>query len=706
MNFDELAAASILLEPHNKPELQRMLLTITVFSQKETVPVKARELALEIKGVLEKLASGLLEDFETKMLAVGRGLASIKEMMENPGNTPVLTGPVAPMASEKIVKPATAAAPPLIDLEVLTEFLNEAQDHFQVVEANLLSLENNPEDMELINGVFRAFHSTKSMAGFIGLTEAAELAHKAERFICHARNRELKLVGNYADLALEASDALKAMISMMKDYQDGPLPLPPENLGEVLQKLDALENELTGGAPVTPEKKVCAPVEIIRPPVELCPLPVAETSEKTVAEAADFSKNKNDAKQADATVRISTRRLDKLIDMVGELVITNSMVVQNEYVQSETDAQLTGNVMQLDKIARELQDLGVSMRMIPLKSTFQKVERLVRDLSRKIGKPVNFKVEGEDTEIDRGLVESLSDPLVHMVRNAVDHGLETPAERIAKGKSPEGQLLLRAYHRAGNVILELKDDGRGLDREKIIAKALKNGLISDGAGLEEKEVFDFIFKPGFSTAEKVTEVSGRGVGMDVVRRSIESMNGKVEVSSWKDQGTLFSLRIPLTLAIIDGLLIKVAQHEYLVSTLAVKAALRPEENQVVTLKGQGEMLRFRDTFLPVFRLHQLFQLPAARQEPTEAMLLVVEHENEMCALMADDLLGQQQVVIKSMGMDMKKMEYISGAAILGDGRIRLIIDVAGIMNLACTQPYKEQGFQVIRPCTPADLVAC
>jgi two-component system chemotaxis sensor kinase CheA len=700
MNFDEMAAASILLGPENKPELLKMLEEIAAYGRLPTISPEARALAGEIARGLGILLSGGLDGFEVKMLEIGHQLAALKELPESSGNgAPAGTPPPAAPAAKK-------NAQPLIDMEVLSEFLNEAQDHFQVVEANLLSLENNPDDLELINGVFRAFHSTKSMAGFIGLTEAAELAHKAERFICHARNREIKLVGEYADLALEASDTLKGIIAQMKNYQEGALPRPPENLKDVLRKLEETERRLTPGSQETEAPRAetpAVPAQVIPQAAELG----TGAGEVEKADLAKFeaSKVKNEAKVADTTIRISTQRLDRLIDMVGELVITNSMVVQNEYVQSETDPQLTGNVMQLDKIARELQDLGVSMRMVPLKPTFQKVERLVRDLSRKIGKSVVFKVEGEDTEIDRGLVESLSDPLVHMVRNSMDHGLEGSEERLAQGKSREGQLLLRAFHRAGNVVIELKDDGRGLDTQKILTKAVKQGLLKEGVVPEEKEIFDFIFKPGFSTAEKVTDVSGRGVGMDVVRRSIESMNGKVEVSSWKGEGTLFSLRIPLTLAIIDGLLIKVADHEYLIPTLTVKAALRPEENQVVTIKGQGEMLCFRDTYVPLFRLYELFQLPGAKLLPTEAMILVVEHENEMCAIMADDLLGQQQVVIKAMGMAIKRMEYISGAAILGDGCIRLIIDVAGLMNLACTQNYKTWTGQE-RPRVPKELAAC
>jgi two-component system chemotaxis sensor kinase CheA len=368
--------------------------------------------------------------------------------------------------------------------------------------------------------------------------------------------------------------------------------------------------------------------------------------------------------------------------MVGELVIINAMIAQDKSIPADDGQGFTRNISQLGKITRELQDLSISMRMVPLKGLFSKMTRLVRDLSRKSGKQVRFLREGEDTEIDRNMVESLSDPLIHMIRNGVDHGLEKPETRRSQGKPDEGTLLLRAYHAAGNVVIELQDDGRGLDRDKILAKAVENGLVEGDKELPDGEVFKLIFAPGFSTADQVTQISGRGVGMDVVKRNIEAMRGRVEVSSTKGEGSLFTIRIPLTLAIIDGMLLKVGREHYLVPTLNVNQAYRPEPDAVSTVQGKGEMVMLRGTLIPLFRLHRIFEVTGAIEDVTEAIVIVVENEGEKCAVLVDQLLGQQQVVIKSLGKGLGEVEGLSGAAILGDGRVGLILDVAGMIRIA------------------------
>ncbi|MBU0754250.1 MAG: chemotaxis protein CheA, partial [Planctomycetes bacterium] len=387
----------------------------------------------------------------------------------------------------------------------------------------------------------------------------------------------------------------------------------------------------------------------------------------------------------DETARVSTRRLDDLINMVGELVIANAMISQNSVILNDKDRSLQMNVAQISKIVRDLQDLSISMRMVPLKGVFQKMLRLVRDLARKSNKNVQFVIEGEDTEIDRTMVESLNDPLVHMIRNAMDHGIESREVRRDAGKPEKGTLRLRAYHAAGNVVIELEDDGKGLDLDKILAKAKKKGLVEPDKDLPDNEVFMLIFSAGLSTADKITDISGRGVGMDVVKKNIESMRGRVEVMSAKGEGSKFTIRIPLTLAIIDSMLVKVGNENFLIPTLNVSHVFRPEATAISSVQGKGEMFSHRGSFIPLYRLHEVFDVPEAKTEPTECIIIVVvDSDGEEYGLLLDELVGKQQVVIKSLNKGLGELDGISGAAILGDGKVGLILDINGVTQVAKT----------------------
>jgi two-component system chemotaxis sensor kinase CheA len=323
--------------------------------------------------------------------------------------------------------------------------------------------------------------------------------------------------------------------------------------------------------------------------------------------------------------------------------------------------------------------------MVPLKPTFQKMNRLVRDLAAKAGKRVRLVTFGEDTEIDRNMVDILRDPLVHMIRNAVDHGIEAPEERRQAGKGEEGVVTLSAYHSGGNVVVELRDDGRGLNRQRIIEKAIAQGLIESAAGMSEQDIYNLIFRAGFSTAAQVTEVSGRGVGMDVVRRNIEALRGRIETSSEPGQGSCFKLILPLTMAITDGMLVQAGNERYIIPTVSIVKSFRPESHQLSTIAGRGEMVMLRGELLPLFRLHRLLDIPEAKQDPTEALLVIIAAGDYRYGLMVDELLGQQQVVAKSLGKGLGKVLGISGAAILGDGRVGLILDAAELHQLARRQ---------------------
>lgn len=383
------------------------------------------------------------------------------------------------------------------------------------------------------------------------------------------------------------------------------------------------------------------------------------------------------------TLKVDAERLDKLVDTIGELVIAESMVSQSKELKSVASPQLSSQVGHLDKITRELQEMGMSLRMVPVRSTFQKMARLVRDLSRKSGKPIEFSMSGEDTELDKTVVEKMGDPLVHMIRNAIDHGIEpTSEERIKAGKPPAGRVNLRAYHKGGSIYIEVEDDGRGLDREVILTKALEKGLVKETEQLTEREVFSLILQPGFSTAQKVTDVSGRGVGMDVVKKNIDALRGQIEISSEKGQGALFILRLPLTLAIIDGMVLRLGSERFIIPTLSVVRSVKPDRDDLTTVLAKGEMINVQGDLIPLYRLAKLFSIDEAVQEPTAGLVVVVEDNNRQVGLLTDELLGQQQIVIKSLGEMMSNIVGISGGAIMPDGSVGLILDVGGIVKLA------------------------
>ena len=592
------------------------------------------------------------------------------------------------------------------DLELLGEFITECVDHISGGEAALLDLESNPDDNEQINTVFRAFHTIKGTSGFLGLDQVQKLSHLAENLLDRAREGQIKIVGGYADLALKSCDALRTMIEGLEGLKPGAQLVIPDYYSELLIELSNPEDVGIGEEASVEEmrlgdilvgKNFAKRSEVEKAAKEQGGRRIGEVliekkavTPSDVAEAIRTQK-KISGRTTEATIRVGTGRLDSLINMVGELVIAQSMVAEDSEVIKGSAPRLAKNVSHAGKIIRELQDLTMALRMVPLKGTFQKMARLVRDLARKAGKSVQFITEGEETEIDRNMVEVLNDPLTHMMRNAVDHGVETNEQRAAAGKDPTGTVRLRAYHSAGNIVIELEDNGKGLDREKILAKALDRGLVETDRKLSDSEAFGLIFQPGFSTAEKVTNVSGRGVGMDVVKKGIDSLRGRIEVTSKEGEGSTFTMHVPLTMAITDAMLVRVSNQRYLLPIVSIEQSFRPEPNAVSTVTGRGEMVVFRGDLLPVFRLHKLFKVSGAATNPHEALLIIIEGEGKRCALMVDELLGQQQVVIKSLGKSMGQIRGVAGGAILGDGQIGLILDAAGLVGLAGGEGRNARG---------------
>lgn len=561
--------------------------------------------------------------------------------------------------------------PPDADIELLSEWVVETLEYLDAAEGALLALETEPTDAESINVVFRAFHTIKGTAAFLGLDKIVDLAHHAESLLSRVRDGEVSFTADYADLSLRAADLLRDMVHGVQTAMQGGALIVPAGYAEIMGQLRARDD---GDEPVPDDQPVPQPVVAT---------PSTNDSEPERSprqpDSNGAARRSSGAEPADSTVRVRTDRLDRLLDLVGELVVAQSMIAADETLTSGKHHQLEGKVEQASKLVRELQDLSTAMRMVPLQGTFRRLTRLVRDLSRATSKRVELIMEGEETEIDRNMVDIIADPLVHMVRNAIDHGIETPAERRAAGKAETGIVRLAAYHQGGNVVVELSDDGRGLDRDAITARAVSRGLIEKGAELSDSEIYSLIFAPGFSTAERVTDVSGRGVGMDVVRRNIESLQGRVDVSSEPGLGSTFTFRLPLTLAITEGMLVRVGRERYIVPTGHIYRSFRPQAELLSTVIGKGEVVLHHGQVIPLVRLHRLFDIADAEEDPTQATLMLVGDGTRRGALMVDEILGQQQFVAKPLGEGLGTIAGLAGGAILGDGRVGLIIDVTSLL---------------------------
>jgi two-component system chemotaxis sensor kinase CheA len=387
-----------------------------------------------------------------------------------------------------------------------------------------------------------------------------------------------------------------------------------------------------------------------------------------------------------STVRVSTHKLDALVDMVGELVIAQAILAEDPALARCGDDRLTRQLAQVRRITGDIQRDAMSMRMVPIRPTFEKMVRLVRDLSKKFDKPAHVSVSGGDTELDRKLVEQLTDPLMHMVRNTIDHGIEPAAARAASGKPAVAEIRLTAFHRGGGVVVEIADDGSGLDTARIHERAIAQGLAAPGAPMTPAEIHHLIFRPGFSTAVHVTELSGRGVGMDVVRRNIEALRGRIDIHTERGRGTTFSLSLPLTLAIVDGLVLGVGGDRFVIPTPAVQESLKPRPEHVHTTHGRPCMVQVRERLIPLLHLGEVFGIAGARTRISDGTVVIAEDNGRPVALVVDELLGKREVVIKSLGEMFRGVDGIAGGAILGDGRIGLILDTGALLSLASRAP--------------------
>ena len=640
--------------------------TETLSPLRESIEALALEVALRDLGCAEQR-----EQLEPALTRVRRhaesaGMIAIAEAASAQATTEAAWRDLVSHMQLLVAAPEAPAAgngpaPPALnqDPELIADFIMESREHLSGVETQLLALERDPGNQEAINATFRGFHTIKGLAGFLDFPAIQQFAHEVETLLDLARNRKLTVDSQVIDIVLQSADHLKQCLYGIETGRPS-----------------------TSGSPSTPG------AEQLIARIQAATTGVSDATDGLVELAAAVSQAPASPSTAAGpetantprSVKVDTAKLDSLVDMVGELVIAQSMIRHDPEMASPHGARLTRNLAQLTRITSDVQRVAMSMRMHPVGQLFQRMARLVRDLSRKSAKQVHLELSGEETELDRNMVEELADPLMHMVRNAVDHGAEPPEERRAAGKDPTARLELKAFHQGGFINIAISDDGRGLLRDKILRKARERGMVQGGDQLTDQEVFGFILEPGFSTAEQVTDVSGRGVGMDVVRRQISKLRGRIDIASIPGHGATFTLKLPLTLAIIEGLVTGVGDQRYIIPIFAVKEMFRPAPESLSSVPDGGEMVLVRGSLLPILRLHARFGIEPRSTDAAQGVLVVVETSQRNYCVLVDHLIGKQEVVIKSLGETFRNVPGIAGGSILGDGRVGLILDVEALFG--------------------------
>lgn len=696
-NYHELietfAAQVVVAEAGDIPSLGELLKIIDAIVKTEIYGTKeigeclrtqVEKLILEEETDVSPLEEGveILRELEKAFASQdGSGKADLDSLMSRIN----CTLKKLPEEKESESKPLSASE----DISLYIEFAHESLENLEKAEVDLIELEENPDNASLINSVFRAFHTIKGVSGFLELDSINHLAHKTETLLDSIRQKEIDPTSEVTDVILRAVDLMKKMINDISSSAetDGVISKKEweiETFIETIENISDDQKDLPIGELLVKNKAVKR--EDIERGLERQKLEPSKKIgeillEENSASRKDIHKaliKQSNARKNSYAVKVDTEKLDALVDLTGELVIAQS-ILKELSKGKDLDNRFLQSLGQMNQIISSVQKISMSMRMVPIGNTFQKMIRVVRDVSSNLGKKVELSMEGKDTEIDRNMVDALYEPLVHMVRNSVDHGIETPGQRKEKGKDPVGKIILSSFHKAGNIVIEIIDDGKGLDKDFLYEKAVKKGIISESEKLSEKEIFNLIFHPGFSTAENVTDVSGRGVGMDVVKEAIENLKGHLDINSVKGDGTKFTIRLPLTMAIIDGMLIRVGNEKYIVPTMSIIEAVPFDEKKYFTVEKKGEMIRARNELIPLVRLNTICD--ASYDEKNENLLvLIVENKGEKCGLLLDELLGKDEFVIKNLGNLFKDTKIFSGGAILGDGRVGLIIDIAGLFE--------------------------
>ncbi|QXD16055.1 chemotaxis protein CheA [Rhodocaloribacter litoris] len=557
--------------------------------------------------------------------------------------------------------------------EIVESFIVETREVFDELDNDLLELEHNAHDQALIDKIFRAVHTVKGTSGFLSLEQMSVLAHHFEDVLNRLRRGERALAPGMMDVLFAAFDQMKVLLHQVEEQH-----LVELDLSGLIAQLQAISNG-TFGQDSTP-----APAMNDRPTEAKPTAPPAATQ----PEAAPAAGERRTTRSSTETIRVEVRRLDNLMDLVGELVLGRNRLLQLVSDLDETEEylellrELVETSSQLDFITTELQTAVMHTRMVQIGRVFNKFPRVVRDLAREFHKEIDLVIEGQETEVDKSLIEEISDPLVHLIRNASDHGIETPEERRSKGKPVRGTIRLTAAHEGNHIVIRVEDDGAGIDPEKIKQHAIKKGLITpkEAAEMKDQNAFELIFTPGFSTAKQVSQVSGRGVGMDVVKTNIARLNGTIHIDSTLGRGTCFTLKLPLTLAIIQSLLVRLNEETFAIPLHAVIEVVGLREGDVQTIRGR-EVIRLREQVLPLVRIGDTLGVPGAHRHARRSYAVIVGIAHHRLGLIVDDLVGQKEIVIKPLGTFLKKTRGIAGSTILGDGRVIMILDVAEIVRI-------------------------
>jgi two-component system chemotaxis sensor kinase CheA len=625
-------------------------------------------------GMADK-AKGLIETF-SKIMS-GEALPPAAESPKEDVSETVEPVEEAQGASPQIdlVEPDNLSNPKVVEF-----FLQEGNELIQDIEQELLSWIKAPDDKELLNRLFGHIHSFKGNCGFMNLADPERLSHSMETLLDEVINGLEVDRTEVADLLLTHISAFREMLDDVAQGGGGEIEKLDERITSITAFVSDGSDEEQKEGPDTPKRKL-GEILVEEGYVSPAELETALTTQKT---------KKPLPKKQD--IRVNLEKLDSLIELIGELVIAENMLINNPDLEGLELENFSRAGQHMNKLVNELQEMATAIRLIPVAGVFSRMNRLVHDLSRKSNKKIDLIISGESTEVDKSVIENVVDPLTHLIRNAVDHGLEFPDERVAAGKPETGIIFLNARHDEGDVMITIKDDGRGLNREKILATAKKRGLIEgDGSQLSERHVSGLLFKPGFSTADKITEVSGRGVGMDVVQQNLKNIRGDVKIKSRPGEGTTVSLSIPLTMAIIDGMMIRVGNSLFIIPILSIRESFCPAADSVTVTPDGNELVRIREHLFPVVRLHSAYDLIPDSDELDKGILVVVEAQGRNVCLFVDEIMGQQQTVIKGLSDYIAKsrnVKGVSGCTILGDGSVCLILDVLALVEMDKSEKYQ------------------
>ncbi|AJF07603.1 chemotaxis protein CheA [Geoalkalibacter subterraneus] len=636
---------------------------------------------------------GMAEDAEKISSRLEAAISEAKQSAaEQPGACPPAPQQEAPPADTQEAQDEEVLDFELnITPEMLEKFVQEADELLQNAEQDLLKWEEIRDNPDIIGALFRNIHSFKGNCGFFGFAEMERLSHQMETILDAVKSGR-DFGSKPGDLMLNLIDVLRDAIDDLQKGGAGSvadLERHLEELGAILESGIDLETperkeepaeetppappEPSGTAPPAEEKKT---PEAAKPAAK--PAPEAKAQPQ---QAKPPAKAQAPARRQD--IRVDLEKLDNLINLIGEIVIAENMLIRNPDLDGLELENFQKAGQHMSKLVRELQEMAMVLRMIPVSGLFRRMIRLVHDISLKAGKKVELKLSGEETEMDKTVIETITDPLVHILRNSCDHGIEPPEERLKLGKPEKGVVRLSACHEEGEVWITIEDDGRGLDRDKLLAKAISKGLVEgDGSDMSDRAIYNLIFAPGFSTADKITDISGRGVGMDVVRQNLDKIKGRVEVNSKPGKGTRINLRIPLTLAIIDGMLVRTGQTKAILPTLAICEAFRPRGDALTITPDGDTLIRVRESFYPVLRLYEVLGKQPDSEQITDGILITLENQDNRLCLLVDEILGQQQTVIKGLSDYIGSVRAVSGCTIMGNGEVCLILDVGSLMEIS------------------------